>query len=60
MKNRMSRKLKLNRETLRYLNDASLSNVGGGATEPHCIDTVTCDTCWHSCLDTQCVCSADC
>ncbi len=61
MKKRMSRKLQLNRETLRDLNDASLANVeGGGTTQPctsqKCAETITCDTCWYSCNETVCGC----
>jgi hypothetical protein len=52
MKKPMPRKLQLNRETLRYLNDASLSNAAGGVSA-NCPPTVTCDdTCGRSCAGT--------
>ena len=52
MKNRAGKKLRLNRETLRYLDAAALGNVLGGATTT-CPQTVTCDdSCPASCVDT--------
>jgi len=52
MKNRLDKKLRLNRETLRYLDPEALRNVAGGATTT-CPPTVTCaDTCGPSCVDT--------
>jgi hypothetical protein len=52
MKNRMSRKLQLNRETLRYLHDASLADAAGGVSA-NCPPTYTCgDSCGFSCGDT--------
>jgi len=52
MKNRLGKKLRLNRETLRYLDPEALKNVGGGATTT-CPPTVSCDgSCTPSCFDT--------
>jgi len=61
MKKPMPRKLQLNRETLRYLNDAALSDAAGGFT-PACAPTVSCEdyTCVHSCLGTCFPCTGAC
>ncbi|HEX4960738.1 MAG TPA: class I lanthipeptide [Thermoanaerobaculia bacterium] len=58
MKNRRTKKLLLNRETLRYLDAAALGKVAGGVTTT-CPQTVSCDgscspTCFDTCHPRQC------
>ena len=46
-----SRKLSLNRETLRSLQELALKGVGGGATTSFCNNTTDCtDSCAQTCF----------
>lgn len=56
MKKKNSRKITLNRETLRSLDKSSLANIGGGATDgpgPRCNSGACADT-WSQCYITAC------
>lgn len=58
MKKKNSRKIALNRETLRHLDTSTLANVGGAATNgpgPRC-NSGTCENTWSECYITACNC----